>query len=213
MAILSFTAADVPADDRVFETLPVGTYLVQVIESDMLATRAGTGSFLKLTLEVLDGPYANRKLWDQINLENPNDDAVRFARRQLADLLLLLGIAHMEDSEELHFKPFYAQVGIRKDKSGQYPPQNTLRYRQPATAPGAPAGSPPRRAVTQAPRVGPQPGRPPTQSAPPPAPRPVTSPPQRPAPPPPPPPRNGPPKPWAQPRAVPPQDDGEEIPF
>lgn len=124
----SFVPGQIPEDDRNFEPIPAGLYNLQVIESRIQDTKSGSGQMLVLTLEVLDGPYQNRKLWDQLNIRNDNPDAQRIAQRALADLCLQLGVSPLNDSEQLHFKPFKGRITIQPDKTGQYGPQNRVRY-------------------------------------------------------------------------------------
>lgn len=126
----TFDPNEVPEDDRNFDPIPAGDYDMQVIESEIRETKDRTGEYLKLTLEVISGPHANRRIWDNLNIRNSNADAQRIAQRALADLCLAVGhTGPLRDSEELHFKPFVGRVSIRQDKSGQYGPQNTVRYR------------------------------------------------------------------------------------
>lgn len=124
-----FRADDVPEDDRSFEPLPAGDYVMQVIESAVVPTKSGSGDQLVLTLEVIDGPFNNRRMWDRLNIRNQNADAQRIAQRSLADLCLAVGVTALTDSEQLHFKPFVGRVTIKPDKSGQYGPQNAVRYK------------------------------------------------------------------------------------
>jgi hypothetical protein len=144
----TFNAQDVPEDDRGgFDPLPAGEYTMQVIESEIKDTKSGSGQQLVLTLEVIEGQYSNRRVWDRLNIRNQNADAQRIAQRSLADLCLALNIQSLRNSEDLHFKPFIGKVAIRQDKTGQYGPQNTVRYKQkgggaprvaaPSTAPKA----------------------------------------------------------------------------
>lgn len=122
-----FVAAEVK-DDNKFDLLPAGDYLMQVTESKIEATKAGTGKMLVLTLEILDGQYAGRKLWDRLNIENPNPKAEEISLISLKHLCESCGKPGVNDSEELHLTPFKAKVGIRKDKTGQYSDQNSIRY-------------------------------------------------------------------------------------
>ena len=124
----TFAPADVPEDERSFEPLPIGNYRLQAIEAKIEDTKSGTGQMLVLTHEVLEGPAANRRLWDRLNIRNENADAQRIAQRALADFCLQIGVGQLRDTDELLFKPFTAKVGIRQDKTGQYGPQNTIRY-------------------------------------------------------------------------------------
>lgn len=126
---MDFNPSEVPEDDRSFEPLPAGDYTMQVIESELKDTKSGSGQQLVLTLEVIEGPHSNRRVWDRLNIRNQNADAQRIAQRSLADLCLAVGIQSLRNSEELHFKPFIGAVKIREDKTGQYGPQNTVRYK------------------------------------------------------------------------------------
>ena len=45
-----------------FDPLPAGKYLAAIIESEMKPTKAGTGNYLALTFQVLDGPHKGRML-------------------------------------------------------------------------------------------------------------------------------------------------------
>ncbi len=131
-----FVLADIPADDRSFEPLPKGNYRLQVIESRIDDTKSGTGQMLTLTLEVIEGQYKGRRIWDRLNIRNTNPEAQRIALVAHAKLCRLVGIKENKDareSENLHFKPFTAQVTIQEDKSGQYGPQNRVRYPDPGT--------------------------------------------------------------------------------
>jgi hypothetical protein len=149
---MDFNPTEVPEDDRSFEPLPAGEYTMQVIESELKDTKSGTGQQLVLTLEVIEGAHSNRRVWDRLNIRNQNVDAQRIAQRALADLCLAVGINSLKNSEDLHFKPFVGSVKIREDKTGQYGPQNTVRYKArgggaprvaaPSTAPQQSTGKP-----------------------------------------------------------------------
>ncbi len=148
-----FNPSDVPEDDRSFEPLPAGEYLMQVIESDLKDTKTSGGQQLVLTIEVIDGPFSNRRVWDRLNIRNQNADAQRIAQRSLADLCLAVGLSGtVRNSEDLHFKAFTGKVTIKQDKTGQYGPQNAVRYkaRGGASPAGRSANSPPPAAGAQA---------------------------------------------------------------
>lgn len=124
-----FDPNEVPEDDRSFDPLPAGEYQMQVIESEIKPTKSGGGEQLILTLEVINGPYSKRRVWDRLNIRNQNADAQRIAQRSLADLCLAVGITSLRNTDDLHFKPFIGRVTIKADKSGQYGPQNAVRYK------------------------------------------------------------------------------------
>lgn len=126
---MEFRPDDVPEDDRTFDPLPAGDYHMQVIESEIKPTKSGSGDQLVLTLEVIDGPNQNRRMWDRLNIRNANADAQRIAQRSLADLCQAIGLSALRNTEDLHFKPFIGRVTIKIDKSGEYSPQNRVRYK------------------------------------------------------------------------------------
>ena len=63
------------------EALPPGDYEVQILQSEMRVTKAGTGQMLWLDMEVQDGPLQGRHVYDQLNLINPNPTAEEIAQR------------------------------------------------------------------------------------------------------------------------------------
>jgi hypothetical protein len=94
------------------DVLPPGKYLTHLIESEMLPTKAGDGQFLKLVFEVLEGPSARRKIFDQLNLVNRNDQTVEIAQRTLSAICHAVGQVHVSDSEQLHFKPLIVTLKV-----------------------------------------------------------------------------------------------------
>ncbi|WP_203077377.1 DUF669 domain-containing protein [Falsiroseomonas ponticola] len=105
------------------EVLPPGKYLAHLIESEMLPTKAGDGQLLKLVFEVLEGPSARRKIFDQLNLVNRNEQTVEIAQRTLSAICHAVGQVHVSDSEQLHFKPLIVTLKVEpagNDKYGVY---------------------------------------------------------------------------------------------
>src|SRR5574343_311019 len=100
---LNFNASGIDITNR-YEALPAGDYLVMITDSEERATKAGDGKYLNLTLEVQDGPFQGRKLWDRLNLENPHAKAVEIAQRQPAQNCHAVGNMAPRESSELHFK-------------------------------------------------------------------------------------------------------------
>lgn len=105
------------------ETLPPGKYMVQIVSSEMRDTKSGNGKMLAMELEVIDGQYQGRKLFENLNLVNPNDKAVEIAQRTLSSICRAVGKMQVSDSEELHFKPMVATVVVQppgQDKQGTF---------------------------------------------------------------------------------------------
>lgn len=101
-----------PASD--FEPIPAGKYQAVITDSEMKPTRAGTGSYLQLTFQVIDGPYANRLLWARLNLDNPNETARKIAQGELSAICRAVGVMAPKDSAELHNLPLVINVRCEK---------------------------------------------------------------------------------------------------
>jgi len=108
-----FNASNVdPAVD--FEPIPAGKYLAIITDSGMKPTKNGSGSYLELTFQVIDGPYKNRLLWSRLNLDNPNKQAVEIARAQLSAVCRAVGVMQPKDSLELHNLPLQITVKCKR---------------------------------------------------------------------------------------------------
>lgn len=109
----------------------------------MVPTKAGDGSYLKLTFKVIEGEYINRLIWSNLNLDNPNPKAVEIAQRELSALCRAIDVLDLEDSQQLHGIPLSGQVKIRKGTNG-YADQNTISGFKPvADSAGGSSDSPP----------------------------------------------------------------------
>ena len=124
-----------------YTPLPAGLYVVAVVDSKRKPNSKGTGVYLEFVLEVLDGPYQGRRLWDRLNVENPNEMAVRIARAQLASLCLAVGLTTARDTSELHNRPLRIEVGQRVGPDGRT--YNETKGYQALSAAVAPTAPPP----------------------------------------------------------------------
>jgi len=113
MDLSGFNADDF-SDIESYSILPAGTYTAAIVSSENKTTKNGNGSYLELQLEIIDGQYAGRKVWDRLNLRNPNQTAVEIAMRTLASICKAIGIKTPRDSSELHNKPMKIKVSVRE---------------------------------------------------------------------------------------------------
>jgi len=134
-----------------YEIYPPGKYLAQVTHSDMRVTKDGNGQYLYLELDILQGQYAGRKLFDRLNLINANPQTVQIAQQTLSSICRAVGKTQVSNSDELHLIPLIADVRVRPPK-GMYGESNSIRYlpasgaTQTAASPNAAAPAPVARA-------------------------------------------------------------------
>jgi len=134
-----------------FDPVPAGKYLAVITESEMKPTKSGSGNYLQLTFEIIDGPHKGRLLWARLNLDNPNATAVAIARAELSAICRAVGVLAPKDSVELHNLPLVIHVKCKKrPDTGEignevkgYSPKAALT--ESAVKPAAPAanGTPP----------------------------------------------------------------------
>ena len=109
------------------ELLPPGRYAAQIVNSEMRPTRAGNGQYLWLELDVIEGPHQGRKLWDQLNLVNPNPQTVEIAQRTLSAICHAVGQMQVSDSEALHFRPLQVTLAVEADSRDKHLPPHEQR--------------------------------------------------------------------------------------
>jgi len=136
-----FNAAEVePATG--FDVIPAGEYEAIIIESEMKPTKNNNGSYLQLTFQLTGGQYDGRYVWARLNLDNPNQQAVDIAQRELSAICRAVGVMTPSDSSDLHDVPLIIKVGIEPAR-GQYSESNSIKSYKAigeASKPAAPSG-------------------------------------------------------------------------
>lgn len=148
MSQLNFDATTVSPADSI-EAIPAGWYNAQIDQSEMKPTKDGSGAYLELRFSVLDGQYANRKVFGRLNLRNANPVAQEIAYKQLSAICHATGVLQVQDSQQLHGRPMKIKVSVRA-ASGDYEASNELKAFKnineqvdgPVGAPAAQGGAP-----------------------------------------------------------------------
>lgn len=120
-----------------FPVLPPSKYPVLIEEAEVKQTKKGDGHYIRLVMKVLDeGLYKGRKVFDQINIQNPSTQCVEIGLRSLSALGRALGLQAITDSTQLVNQVVVAHVKVKDD-------QNIVRtYSSAGVAPPAPAPAP-----------------------------------------------------------------------
>lgn len=118
-----FNSSDVP----VFDLIPKGDYKLRICDSDIQENSRKTGNILKLTLEIVEGPHTGRKVWDQLNLSNDNEMAVKIGRERLSAYCHATGVQVLQDTTQLHGIVFIGKIIVKQDKNGDYDDRNEVR--------------------------------------------------------------------------------------
>lgn len=154
MATFNFNANSVePMQPRTYGPLPAGDYEMIIVKSDVKPTKAGTGHYLELEMQVVSGESSGRRHWERLNVDNPNKQAEEIAKEALAALCFAVGVTDMEDTVQLHDIPFVAHMEIDRKE----PDRNRITgYATAGAAPAAkPAAAPTPRPAAPAPAAAP----------------------------------------------------------
>jgi hypothetical protein len=134
------------AEKKTFAPLPAGWYRVMISNAIGKDTAAGTGRFLQLTFDIIEGDFTGRKVWNIYNVANPNETAVRIGKAELKALVEALDhkAAFQHEQDLLSFvsnRVVYIKLGQRADKRTNELRNTVLDYRADADFPNAPTPS------------------------------------------------------------------------
>lgn len=118
MSTLNFNANEVEPSTG-FDPIPAGKYLAVIVDSETKTTKAGTGEYLQLEFEIIEGDFKGRKLWSRLNIKNANADAVRIARAELSAICRAVNVMTPGDSIELHNLPLMLTVRCKKNQDDE----------------------------------------------------------------------------------------------
>jgi len=117
--------ADPNAGQSDYAPLPAGWYTVRITEADIKETKAGTGNYIKVRYDVLNGTHAGRVVFGNLNLRNPNPKAEEIGRQQLSRLMLAMGLTQVTDTDQLIGGELSIKLAIQK--SDQYGDSNDVK--------------------------------------------------------------------------------------
>lgn len=142
MAKFGFDVAEVEVSERGdFEIMPKGEYTLKATAAEEKETSAKTGTYIAAEFEVVKGEFTGRKVWQNFNVNNPNDKAEKIGREQIAGWARACGKPNAQDTDELLERPFQCKLGIEKGTGGYSDKNKIDSFLMPgAASKPAPAG-------------------------------------------------------------------------
>jgi hypothetical protein len=136
--------------------IPPGWQSAQIVEASCKeALNNSSSTYVLAVFEITEGAHKGRKIFQNVTLTNPNQQAVEIGQRLLTDICNALKIGPLKNLEVLQYKPMKVRVGIKRDKDGVYPDRNQITQVRPydfvprrggapasVTAPSAPSAGP-----------------------------------------------------------------------
>lgn len=99
--------------------LPVGRHIVTVTSSDIKDTKDKGGQYLELVLTVIDGENKGASGAWRLNINHHKEQTMQIAHRQLSSICHAIGVYQINDTNQLHDKPFIVEVGIQQKNDQQ----------------------------------------------------------------------------------------------
>ncbi|MCC7005022.1 MAG: DUF669 domain-containing protein [Ottowia sp.] len=125
MSNLEFDATTIEPS-ATLDALPSNTYPVKIKWTERKATKKGDGELLQIQLEVIDGEFKGRSVFDRLNLWNPNSQAVDIAQRSLSAICHAINLLKVKNHEELRGKKLMAKI-VYKPAEGNYSEGNDVK--------------------------------------------------------------------------------------
>ena len=145
--LMGFDAAKVEPNEPA-SAVPKGEYQVIIVESAQKPTSKGDGSLLSMVLQIVEGQFKGRKLYDRLNLWNKNEQAAKIAQGTLSAICRAVNVLTPRNSEELHNRTLTAVVDVseyqgklRNEVKGYKPKQTGVVPPVTVTATGEPVAT------------------------------------------------------------------------
>ena len=121
----TFSADDMPVSEKSYEPLPAGWYTATITGAELKATKAGTGQYIAIRYDIIGPTHQGRIVFGNLNIRNPNATAEEIGRQQLGEVMRAIGLAKVQDTDELIGGQLSIKVSIRN--SDQYGDQNEVK--------------------------------------------------------------------------------------
>jgi len=149
----TFSTDDLPQSERSYDLLPDGWYNVTITKAELGTTKAGNGQKIDMRYDITGPTNQGRVIFGALNIRNPSQKAEEIGRQQLGEIMRAVGLAKVQDTDELIGKSLAVKVKTRAAENGYEARNEVAGFRAiaggmapavaaPAAAPSA-AASPP----------------------------------------------------------------------
>jgi hypothetical protein len=127
MAFLNeeFNVNELPQGNGNFEPLPAGWYTATISQSELKATKAGNGQYIKLRYDITGPSHQGRVVFGNLNIKNANPKAEEIGRQQLGDIMRAIGLAKVTDTDQLIGGQIAIKLEVKQDE--QYGASNEVK--------------------------------------------------------------------------------------
>lgn len=108
-----------------FEPIPEGWYEATITGADLKTTKAGNGQYISVRYDITGPNQQGRVVFGNLNIRNPNIKAEEIGRQQLSSLLLAIGLANLNDTDQLVGNNLQIKLIVRQQEG--FDPANDVK--------------------------------------------------------------------------------------
>lgn len=102
MAFLDISLSDLPeSTGGAYDPLPAGWYTAMIAGADLQATKDGSGQYIKIKYSITGPSHQGRIVFGNLNIKNQSAKAEEIGRAQLGELMRAIGLARVQDTDQL----------------------------------------------------------------------------------------------------------------
>ena len=102
MAFLDISLSDLPeSTGGAYDPLPAGWYTAMIAGADLQATKDGSGQYIKIKYSITGPSHQGRVVFGNLNIKNQSAKAEEIGRSQLGELMRAIGLARVQDTDQL----------------------------------------------------------------------------------------------------------------
>ena len=133
----TYTTDSLP-EGRSYDLLPDGWYTATITKADLNLTKAGNGQKIDVRYDITGPTHQGRVVFGALNIRNPSQKAEEIGRQQLGEIMRAVGLAKVEDTDELIGKTLQIKIKTKPAENG-YEARNEVSGFKAVTGGMAPA--------------------------------------------------------------------------
>jgi hypothetical protein len=114
----TFSTDSLPVSDRSYDLIPEGWYNATITKAELNNTKAGTGQKIDMRYDITGPTQQGRVVFGTVNVRNQSERAEAIGRQQLGEIMRAVGLAKIQDTDELVGGSICIRVKIRPAADG-----------------------------------------------------------------------------------------------
>jgi hypothetical protein len=114
----TFSTDSLPVSDRSYDLVPEGWYNATITKAELNNTKAGTGQKIDMRYDIVGPTHQGRVVFGTVNVRNQSQKAEEIGRQQLGEIMRAVGLAKIQDTDELVGGSICVRVKIKPAENG-----------------------------------------------------------------------------------------------